>query len=97
MFVQNYFHSNKYSATYTWFKAGTHTDLDLNIRRQISVPTVSRDKLSFSGLAQTFKLLSSKHTESSIWHARPFATTFQRQEYGLLGQQMLTATNVVKL
>jgi len=34
------------------------------------------DGLSFSGLMWTFKLLPSKHTETSIWHARPFSSTF---------------------
>jgi len=30
----------------------------------------------FSGLAWIFKFLPSKCTESSIWHARPFAAKF---------------------
>jgi hypothetical protein len=29
-----------------------------------------------SGLGWTFKLLLSKHTEASIWHARPFVSTY---------------------
>jgi hypothetical protein len=32
--------------------------------------------MSFSGLAWTFKLPPSKHRKISIWHARPFASTF---------------------
>jgi hypothetical protein len=34
------------------------------------MPVVSLCGLSFSGLARTFKLLPSKHTEASVWHAR---------------------------
>jgi hypothetical protein len=37
---------------------------------------LSIDDLSFSGLAQTFKLLRSKHNETSIWNARPFVSKF---------------------
>jgi hypothetical protein len=40
------------------------------------MPIVSLDSLSFSGLAGTFKLLPSKHMETSIYHARPFASIF---------------------
>jgi hypothetical protein len=32
------------------------------------------DVLSFSGLAWTFKLLPSKHMETSVWHAKPLPT-----------------------
>jgi len=28
-------------------------------------------------------LLGSKHTETSKWHAKPFASTFQKPVYGL--------------
>jgi len=40
------------------------------------MPIMSYDSLSFSGLVQTFKMLPSKHTETSIWPSRPFASTF---------------------
>jgi len=43
---------------------------------------VSLDGLGFSGLAWTFKLLPSKRIESSIWLARPFASTFLRHACG---------------
>jgi len=43
------------------------------------MPTVSLDG-SFSGLVWTLTLLPSKHTVTTIWHARPF--TFQRPAYG---------------
>jgi len=33
------------------------------------------DGVSVSGLAWVFKLLSIKHTETSIWHARTFIST----------------------
>jgi len=36
----------------------------------------------FSGLACTFKLLPTQHTDTSIWHARPYARTFWRPAYG---------------
>jgi hypothetical protein len=39
----------------------------------------------FSVLAWTVKLLPKKHTQTSISHARPFASTFQRPVYGLVG------------
>ena len=32
-----------------------------------------------SGLAWTFKLVPSKHTETSIWHIMPFTITFRDQ------------------
>ena len=38
----------------------------LTFRRQISMPIVSLHGVSFSGLAWTFKLLHSKHTEANI-------------------------------
>jgi len=34
------------------------------------MPVVSLDGLSFSGLAWTFKLLPSKHTETNMWSVR---------------------------
>jgi hypothetical protein len=37
---------------------------------------VSLDSLSFSGLAWMFKLLPSKHTETGMWHARLYTSTF---------------------
>jgi len=40
------------------------------------MPVVFYDSPSFSGLAWTFKLLPSKHTETSTWNARPFTSTF---------------------
>jgi hypothetical protein len=39
---------------------------------------------NFSGSAWAFKGLASKHTQTSVWHARAFASTFQRPEYGPL-------------
>jgi len=39
------------------------------------MPNVFCDRLSFSGLACTFKLLPSKHTETSTWNARLFTST----------------------
>jgi len=45
-------------------------------RRWTSMPIVSLDGLSFYGLAWIFKLLSSKHTQTSIWYATPFTSTF---------------------
>jgi len=50
------------------------------------VPVVSLDSLSFSGLACTNKLLPSKHTQTSIWHARPHASTFERPACDLMGR-----------
>jgi hypothetical protein len=47
---------------------------------------VSHFSLSFSGLTWTFRLLLSKHTETSIWHAVPFAVTFYKPACGLVGQ-----------
>jgi hypothetical protein len=29
--------------------------------------------LGFSGVTQTFKMLPSKYTETSVWHGKPFA------------------------
>ena len=40
------------------------------------MPIVSLMAWVFSGVTWTFKLLPSKYTETSIWHARPFASTF---------------------
>jgi hypothetical protein len=37
------------------------------------MPVVFLDGLCFSGIAWTPELLPSKHTETSIWHARLFA------------------------
>jgi len=42
--------------------------------------------LKFYGLTWALKLLPSKHTDTNIWHARPFASTFYRQAYGFLGR-----------
>ena len=39
---------------------------------------------SFSGSAWASKGLPSKHTQTSVWHARAFASKFQRPEYGPL-------------
>jgi len=36
----------------------------------------------FSGLVCTFKLLTSQHPNTSIWHARPYTRTFWRPAYG---------------
>lgn len=43
------------------------------------MPVASLDGLSLSGLAWTFTLLPRKHTQTSLWHARPFASTFRDQ------------------
>jgi len=40
------------------------------------MPVLPHDNLSFCGLTWTFRLLPSKHTEISMWHTRPFASTF---------------------
>jgi len=32
------------------------------------MPIICHEDLSFSGLVLTFKLLASKHTETSVWH-----------------------------
>jgi len=45
-------------------------------RRRISMPIVSLDGLSFYGLAWILKLLSCKHTQTSIRYARPFTSKF---------------------
>jgi len=39
------------------------------------MPVSSGDSLCFSDIVWTLKLLASKHTQTSIWHARPFAST----------------------
>jgi hypothetical protein len=49
------------------------------------MPTVFLDGFSFSGLAQTFKLLANKHTETRIWNARSLDRISLRQAYGLGG------------
>jgi len=46
---------------------------------------VSPDGPDFSGLARAFKLPLSTHTETSIGHVRPFASTFYGMAYGLIG------------
>jgi hypothetical protein len=48
------------------------------------MPVVSLDGLRFSDLAWALKLLTSEHTKTSTWHARPFAITTQTTAYGLL-------------
>jgi hypothetical protein len=48
----------------------------LTCMRQISVPFVSLDGLSPSDLTWMFKLLPSKHAETSIWHASQFSSPF---------------------
>jgi hypothetical protein len=40
---------------------------------------MSHDSQSVSGLMWAFKLLPTKHTETSIWHVRLFASTFRDQ------------------
>jgi hypothetical protein len=37
------------------------------------MPIASLHGLSFSGLAWTFKIATNGHTQTIIWHARPFA------------------------
>jgi hypothetical protein len=49
------------------------------------MPFVALILLSFSGVLWTLNLLQSKHTETSIWHARPFARTFQSLVCGRAG------------
>jgi len=48
------------------------------------MPIVSLDGLSFPGLAWSFTLLASKHTNMSIWHARPFSNIFYRSAYSFI-------------
>jgi hypothetical protein len=55
------------------------------------MPAVSHDRPSFSGSAQIFKLLLSKHTDSSVWHATPFARTSEMLVYGHTGQYGLNS------
>jgi len=55
------------------------------------MPVVSHDGLGFSSLAWTFKLLPSNYTETSIWHARPFVSTFYRPAHGLAAWLRLIA------
>lgn len=45
-----------------------------NISKQVCNKTYLHCSVSYSSLA-------SKHTETSIWHARPFAIIFQRPSY----------------
>jgi hypothetical protein len=40
------------------------------------MPAVPLDGLSFCGFAWIFKLLPSKHTDTSVQHATPFAGVF---------------------
>ena len=47
---------------------------------------VSSDGLKFYSLTWALKLPASKHTDTNIWHARPFASTFYRQAYRFLGR-----------
>jgi hypothetical protein len=57
----------------------------LTFRRQIYLPNIYLDGISSCVLARTVKLLPTKHTQTSISHARPFASTFQRPVCGLVG------------
>jgi len=52
------------------------------------MPTVFHDSLSFSGWTWTLKLLPSKHTNTSIWYARPLANqeTTQNAENLVIGK-----------
>jgi hypothetical protein len=52
------------------------TKVTQNYSTNLYLLTVPYDGLRFSFLAQTFKLLPSKHTEASTWHAKPFASMF---------------------
>jgi len=46
------------------------------------MPFVSLDGI-FSGLVQILEVLPSKRTTTTtIWHARPFTSTFQRPAHG---------------
>jgi hypothetical protein len=49
------------------------------------MPILSGDSLHFCDRVWILKLLASKHTQTSIWHARPFASTLYRPAYGLVG------------
>jgi len=48
--------------------------------------TASSDGLKFYSLTWALKLPPSKHEDTNIWHAWPFASTFYRQAYGFLGR-----------
>lgn len=54
--------------------------IGLTIRRWIQMLYIPQDV--FSGLMCTFKLLPSQHTNTSIWHARPYTRTSGRPAYG---------------
>lgn len=57
--------------------------LILTFRRWTWLLFVPIDGLMFFGLAWMFKLLQSRQTETSVWHDRPFASTFLRPAYSL--------------
>jgi hypothetical protein len=42
---------------------------------------VSSDGLKMHSLTWALELPPSKHTDTNIWHGRPFASTFYRQAY----------------
>jgi hypothetical protein len=49
------------------------------------MPKVTLGGLNCYDLARILKLLPSNNTETSKWHARPFAITFQTAAYCLIG------------
>jgi len=56
----------------------------LTLSRWISMPNVSLGGLNSSDLAWMLELLWSKNTQTTVWHARPFASNFQRPAYCLI-------------
>lgn len=50
------------------------------------MPIVYFCGLSFSGVTWAFKLLPSKHTVTSVWHSKPFASTLQRLACAVMGR-----------
>jgi hypothetical protein len=51
------------------------------------MPTVFLESQSSAGLAKQFKLLQSKHTQASTWHARQFASTLETSIGSLIKTQ----------
>jgi hypothetical protein len=49
------------------------------------MPIVPLDSLSFPGLAQTLNPYQA-NTETNVWHARPFTSTFYRPACSLTEQ-----------
>ena len=57
-------------------KGSFYDNLNVNLWELELNASVSHDGLSFCDLAWTIHLLPRKHTQTTIWHARPFASTF---------------------